>query len=185
MKPPTRVLVLRRLRRNEGYSLVELVTVMAILSIVLGGLATMFGAGVRAEMRASREFRAQQNARLALDRMRRELHCANAITATEGVPVATITVTLPAGCQGTDSSVTYATEAVSADRYRLTRAAGAGAAVQVADYLTDDTIFTYYAPASGTLGRLGVNIPVNIDPTDTTTEWRLEDDIVLRNTTRL
>ena len=82
--------LLRRLRRNGGYSLTELVTVMAILGIVLGGLATMFGAGVRAEMRASREFRAQQNARLALDRMRRELHCASAISAGGG-QVASIT----------------------------------------------------------------------------------------------
>ena len=94
-------------------------------------------------------------------------------------------MTLPAGCQGTDTSVTYATAAVSTGRYKLTRAAGAGAGVQVADYLTDDTIFTYTAPASGTLGRLAVDIPVNIDYTDTTTEWRLQDDIVLRNTTRL
>jgi prepilin-type N-terminal cleavage/methylation domain-containing protein len=177
--------LLRRLRRNDGYSLTELVTVMVILGIVLGGLATMFGAGARAEMRANREFRAQQNARLALDRMRRELHCASAISATSGVPVTTITVTLPAGCQSADTSVTYATALVSAGRYQLTRAAGAGTGVVVADYLTADTIFTYNSPASGTLGRLAVDIPVNLNPADTNTEWRLQDDIVLRNTTRL
>ncbi len=55
----------------------------------------------------------------------------------------------------------------------------------MADYLTASTPFTYYIPATGTLGRLRVDIPVNLNPTDTSTEWRLQDDIVLRNTIRL
>jgi len=55
----------------------------------------------------------------------------------------------------------------------------------VADYLTASAIFTYYVPATGTLGRLHVEIPVNLDPSDAGTEWRLVDDIVLRNTVRL
>ena len=57
---------------------------MAILGIVLVGITTMFPSGVRAETRANREFQAQQNARLALDRIRRELHCASAISAANG-----------------------------------------------------------------------------------------------------
>jgi prepilin-type N-terminal cleavage/methylation domain-containing protein len=172
-----------RLRGAAGYTLIELLTVMVILGVVLTGLTTMFTAGVRAEMRANREYRAQQNARLALDQMRRELHCASQITAASyGTAVSTITVTLPAICPGTATTVTYATQLVSANRHRLTRAANGGAAVVVADYLTSDTIFTYYVPASGTLG---VDIPVDIDTTDTSSEWRLQDDIVLRNTSRL
>lgn len=173
-----------RLGGEAGYSLIELMTVMAILGIVLAGLTTMFHAGVRAELRSSRELEAQQNARAALDRIRRELHCANALSAPNGIAVATLTVTLPAACFGSDTSVTYATETVASGRWRLRRTPGAGAAVTVADYLTASTIFTYYVPASGTLGRLRVDIPVNLNPTDTSTEWRLQDDIVLRNTTR-
>jgi hypothetical protein len=30
-----------------------------------------------------------------------------------------------------------------------------------------------------------VDIPVNVDPADAGTLWRLQDDIVLRNTSRL
>jgi prepilin-type N-terminal cleavage/methylation domain-containing protein len=176
----------RCLLRNEaGYTLIELVTVMLILALVLVGLTTMFQAGVKAEVRANRELEAQQNARSALDRMRRELHCANAISAANGVAVASVTVTLAAACAGTATTVTYATATVAANRWTLTRAADGGAAVAVADYLTADTIFTYYVPASGTLGRLRVDIPVNLNPADTGTLWRLQDDIVLRNTTRL
>lgn len=170
---------------EAGYSLTEMITVMAILGLVLSGLTAMFHAGVRAETRANREFQAQQNARLALDRMRRELHCANAITAASGTPVSSIVVTLPTVCTGADTTVTYATSTVAASRWMLTRTGDVSGATDVADYLTSSTPFTYTAPASGTLGFLSVDIPVNLNPTDTSTEWRLEDDIVLRNTTRL
>jgi len=180
-----RSLRLRHLRGEAGFSLTEMITVMAILGIVLSALAGMFHAGVRAEVRASSEFKAQQNARLALDRLRRELHCASAISATNGVPVNTVTVTLPAVCTGSDTTVTYATATVASGNWKLTRTGDSTGATDVADYLTTSTPFTYYAPASGTLGRLSVDIPVNVNPTDTSTEWRLQDDIVLRNTTRL
>lgn len=174
-----------RFRCQNGYTLVELVTVMAILGLVLAGLTTMFQAGIRAEVRASREFQAQQNARRALDRLRRELHCANAISAPNGTAVDTVTVTLPATCPGPDTTVTYATQSVASGRWQLLRTGGAGSPVAVADYLTTSVPFTYYVPATGTLGRLGVDLPVNLNPADPTTEWRLQDDIVLRNTIRL
>jgi prepilin-type N-terminal cleavage/methylation domain-containing protein len=177
--------VRRLLGCEKGYSLPEMLTVMVILGIVLGGLTAMFHAGVRAEVRANRELDAQQNARAALDKMRRELHCANAISAApEGTAVATITVTLPAACPGTDTTVTYTATNVATNRYRLTRTGSSGTPANVADYLTVGTIFTYQPPVSGELRRLSVNIPVNLDPSDTGTLWSLQDDIVLRNTTR-
>jgi prepilin-type N-terminal cleavage/methylation domain-containing protein len=175
----------RRLVCDKGYTLVELLTVLVILGVVLAGLTAMFHAGMRAEMRANKELDAQQNARAALDRMRRELHCASEISAPNGTAVATMTVTLPATCPGSDTTVTYATASVGTNRWELTRAGDSGTPVRVADYLTSGTPFTYYVPASGTLGRLEVDIPVNLDPADAGTLWRLQDDIVLRNTTRL
>jgi prepilin-type N-terminal cleavage/methylation domain-containing protein len=183
MRNSFRAALRRRLSGQAGYTLVEMITVMVILGIVLGGLTTMFHAGMTAEVRANRELDAQQNARAALDRMRRELHCASAISAANGVAVSTVTVTLPAVCTGPETTVTYATVSVGANRWRLRRT-GATAST-VADYLTSSTIFTYHVPASGTLGRLQVEIPVNINPADTRTLWRLQDDIVLRNTSRL
>jgi prepilin-type N-terminal cleavage/methylation domain-containing protein len=176
----------QRLARGEaGYTLTEMIAALAILSIVLGGLALMYQTGVRAEIRAAREVQAQQNARLALDRLRQELHCASAISATGGTPVASIAVTLPTVCTSADTSVTYATTSVATDRWRLTRTGNSTGTTNVADYLTTSTPFTYYVPASGTLGRLAVDLPVNVNPTDASTQWRLQDDIVLRNTTRL
>lgn len=169
----------RRLQAAGGYTLIELVTVMLILGIVLAALTVVFVSGTRAELNANHLFQAQQNARLALERLRRELHCASAVSPA-GAPTTSITITLPADCPSAETSVTYATVAVSADRWRLERAG-----VEVADYLVNDDVFTYYAPATGTLGRLHVDFPVNVSPSEGWKEWRLVDDVVLRNSTRL
>jgi prepilin-type N-terminal cleavage/methylation domain-containing protein len=175
----------RHLGSERGYSLTELITAMVILGIVLGALTAMFQAGMTAQVRANKELDAQRNARAALDRMRRELHCANAISAPNGTAVATVVVTLPTACPGSDTTVTYTATNVATNRWSLARTGSSGTPVDVADYLTSGTIFTYYVPASGTLGRLRVDLPVDLDPSDTGTSWRLQDDIVLRNTTRL
>jgi prepilin-type N-terminal cleavage/methylation domain-containing protein len=180
-----RRLLRQGLRGQAGHTLTELITALAIMSIVLGGLGTMFRAGMRAEVKANREVQAQQNARLALDRLRQELHCANEISAANGVAVSSISVTLPAVCRGADTTVTYTATSVATGRWKLTRTGDSSALSTVADHLSSATPFTYWAPASGTLGRLSVDIPVNVNPTDTSTQWRLQDDIVLRNTSRL
>ena len=89
---------LRRLRGDRGYTLVELLVVLAIFTTVVTALVSLFTSGAKAELDMNRRFEAQQNARLALDRMRRELHCASGITATPNTAVSSITVTLPSQC---------------------------------------------------------------------------------------
>src|SRR4029450_3256110 len=101
---------LRRLRGDRGYTLVELLVVLAIFTTVVTALVSLFTSGGRAGLAITRRFEAQQNARLALDRMRRELHCASGITATPSTPVSSITVTLPSQCpsaNGTTLTVVY------------------------------------------------------------------------------
>jgi prepilin-type N-terminal cleavage/methylation domain-containing protein len=172
---------LRRLVACErGYSLVELLQVTAILSVVLTGLTVLFVQATNAELQMNHRFQAQQAARLAVDKMRREIHCASAVT-----PVgasSSITITLPAQCPtsgGSLANIVYDTELVSANRYRLRRAG-----VTLADYITAGTAFNYTAPAVGKLGTLQVELPV--DPSAAKRNpWRLVTDIVLRNTTRL
>ena len=90
-------------RQESGYSLVELIAVMSIFLLILTGLTTLFASGARAEMDLNRRFEAQQNARLALDKLRRELHCSSGIKATNDTPLPTtpvtaIKVTLPSHC---------------------------------------------------------------------------------------
>jgi type IV pilus assembly protein PilW len=63
-----------RLRGSQqGFSLIELLLATAILGIVMSGLVALLSAGQRAYSRGSNTVDAQQNARVALDRMAREI----------------------------------------------------------------------------------------------------------------
>jgi type II secretory pathway pseudopilin PulG len=53
-----------------------MLVVLAILGTVLGGLAGVFTSALRAEVDMNQRFQAQQHARFALGKLRRELHCA-------------------------------------------------------------------------------------------------------------
>jgi type II secretory pathway pseudopilin PulG len=179
-------------RQEGGYSLVELIAVMSIFLLILTGLTTLFASGARAQTDLNRRFEAQQNARLGLDKMRRELHCSSGITATDGtaLPATTVTaikVTLLAHCPtsgGANITVVYDTALVSTNRWQLRRTKSGGSAVKVADYLTNDDIFRYYAQSTSSRARLHVDLPVNVNPNEGWKQWRLVDDIVLRNTLR-
>ncbi|MEK6276014.1 MAG: type II secretion system protein [Actinomycetota bacterium] len=179
--------VLRKLRRRlpgqAGYSLIELICVLAILGTVVGALTTLFVRATNAEFESNRRFQAQQEARIAVDKMRREVHCASAITPTGAA--ASISVTLPSQCPsvggipgGAPTTVTYAMTG-SGTRYQLRRNG-----VKLADYVTLQNTFNYTGPVSGSsLGKLRVTLPINAKPTNGR-EWRLVADMVLRNTTR-
>ena len=84
-----------RLRAQAGYSLVELLAVLAIFITVVTALTSLFVAGARSQLELNRRFEAQQNARLAPDRMRREVHCASSLTFTSA---SSVTIMLPATC---------------------------------------------------------------------------------------
>jgi prepilin-type N-terminal cleavage/methylation domain-containing protein len=176
--------MIQRLRRllgcERGYTLIELLQVTVILGVILGAVTTLFVRASIAEVDMNRRFQAQQEARLAVDRMRREIHCASLVEPAGAS--SSITVTLPAGCPtvgGAPSTVVYDTLLVSTGRYELRRAG-----LRVADYISASTVFNYTAQSTSGLGKLNVNLPVNLTPTDASKEWRLDADIVLRNTTR-
>jgi type II secretory pathway pseudopilin PulG len=181
----------RRLRGQGGLTLVELIAVMAIFMTVLTGLSMLFMSGARAELDANQRFEAQQNARLALDKLRRELHCSSGITNVDGSaltadPVAAIKVTLPAHCpsaDGVDIAVVYEMVSAGSGRWKLRRTKD-GVPVHVADHFTNDDVFTYAAQSEESRATLHVELPVNLTPNEGSKTWRLVDDIVLRNTLR-
>jgi prepilin-type N-terminal cleavage/methylation domain-containing protein len=171
---------LRRSRAEGGYTLIELTMVLAILGVVVGALTTLFVSAMNAEVDANMRFKSQQDARVAVDKMRREIHCSSGITPTGAS--ASISVSLPAQCPSAGGSATTVTYDVvgSGQRFQLRRNA-----VVLADYVTEQNAFDYTAPVTGTsLGKLRVTLPINIQPSNGLKEWRLVGDIVLRNTTR-
>jgi prepilin-type N-terminal cleavage/methylation domain-containing protein len=180
----------RRLASERGYSLIELLVTLSILGLIMSGLTVVFVSGSSAEKRLNDRFRAQSNARIAIDRMRRELRssCGTGTANTNLVQFAFST-----NCSGgtVTPTVTWCT-AGSGSRYALYRVASSTATctggVQLIDYLTSGSVFTYTAKntpdGSFTLPRVHVDLQLNVTPSDTRNRFRLVDDIVLRNSAR-
>ncbi|MDQ2983086.1 MAG: prepilin-type N-terminal cleavage/methylation domain-containing protein [Actinomycetota bacterium] len=176
-----------RLKRDQrGYTLVEMLMVMVILGIVMNGVTVLFISATRAEVDMNSRFQAQQAARVALDKVRREVHCADA--ATPAGASSSVTLTLPSYCKtySGSASVTWCTRIVSTGRYGLYRVNGATCVggVKWADYLTLSSTFNFTAQTTTSLAKLHVDFPVNVTPNRSTNAYELVDDIVLRNTKR-
>ena len=69
--------VSRRLAGERGFTLIETLVVVAILLIVLGALVDGFASVSKAEVDQTNRASDQQAARQALDRMRKDIHCAS------------------------------------------------------------------------------------------------------------
>ena len=177
--------VRERLAAEGGYSMFELLTVMVILAVVMGAITTMLVTGSNAEIDMNNRFQAQTNARLALDKVRREAHCASLVTTSVAT---TVTLTMPSQCPSAlgQTYVTWCTQA-SGSSYELWRYQGtacSGTGRREAEYLTLSGIFTYSAQSPTSLARLSITLPVNLTPSKPERVYTLNDDIVLRNSTR-
>lgn len=65
---------------KKGFSLVELMVVVVILSLVVLGLVTFFTGGVRSWITGQSQLQAQRNARQSMDIMVREIREASEVT---------------------------------------------------------------------------------------------------------
>lgn len=65
---------------QKGFTLAELLVGLAVLGLALAGLATVHESGLRAYVYGSNRVEVQQNARVALERMAREIREAQALT---------------------------------------------------------------------------------------------------------
>jgi len=177
---------LRQGRGEAGYSVVEMLTVMLIMSVVFAGITTVFVGGSKAQADQDRRFQAQLSTRLALDKIRRDIHCASDVT-----PYASnsLTLKLSSGCGG---DVSWCTAAVSGytNRYRLYRELGTSCSssngVMLADYLTNGNAFPAFAHAAGCgcLASVEVDFAVSLKGS-TVDAYELTDTIYLRNSTRI
>jgi prepilin-type N-terminal cleavage/methylation domain-containing protein len=174
-----------------GYSLIELLTTMAILSVVLGGITTLFVAGSNADSDLNRRYQAQTAARLSLDRIRRDGHtsCGLAVGYTASkVTLLTYDNATPPVCNVATNTWCTLGSGSNYSLYRLVGSVACTAGPKYADHLTSGSIFgftTQNSPAgSYTLARLHVDLPVNLTPAKTVNAYRLVDDIAFRNSPR-
>lgn len=187
--------MLRLAGGEQGYTLIELLVTMVILSTVLAGLTTVFVSGSNAEAQLNRRFQAQQSARMGLDRMRSDIHCASAaqaqtINTYPGLKLAV------GNCYSATPTISWCAVLVTSTppRYALYRSTATGATtctstdtgkLLIADYLTTSSAFTTATIPQYTLQRVGVDVKVSVNPTTSTAEvYELTDSIVARNATR-
>jgi type II secretory pathway pseudopilin PulG len=185
--------------------LTELLTVLVILTIVLSGLTALFVSATKSEVDLRKRFEAQQEARIAMDALRREVHCASAITQTGASH--TVSLTLATGCPSGSGTVTWCTVSAGTNRYQLYRKTGATCDTtgkRYADYLVPDPsgsnpttecttptspaklcVFEYFPATTTTRAKLGVELPVDSDPADQRQSYKLIDALVLRNSSFL
>jgi hypothetical protein len=159
--------------------------------VVLGGLTTVFVSGTHAEMDVNLRFQAQQNARLALSRIRSDAHLAGCTgTGTNATSISFYSAAAaPGSCTGT-ATVTWCTagSAQLANRWTLYRQAGGSCSSStgtfVADYLTTNGLFTTNVPTTGSGQRTSVTVsfPVSTNRTSANLDrYTLSDTLVLRN----
>ena len=188
--------------------MVEMLTVLAIMGVIVGGVATIFVAGINADADQTRRYQAQQDVRVSLAKMTREIHAACTISApnTYNTWTNSVTIYVPAdSCASGARSVTWCTKA-SGSLYALYRGVGttcASATTQYADFVTAANVFVYLPPnshlatsaslgggtgagailtqdASYVLPRLHVGLTVNRNATKHDA-YTLVDDIAFRN----
>jgi type II secretory pathway pseudopilin PulG len=162
-----------------------MLTVLVIMGVVMAGITDVFVSGSKAQIDQDSRFQAQLATRLALDKIRKDIHCASDVT-----PFATnsVTLKLPSGCGG---DVSWCTVAVSGftNRYRLYRQPGTScgtSGTMVADYLTSAAAFPQFSHTVGCscLASLRVDFAVS-NKGSTADAYELTDTVFLRNSTRL
>ncbi|HXG75723.1 MAG TPA: prepilin-type N-terminal cleavage/methylation domain-containing protein [Gaiellaceae bacterium] len=173
-----------RLAEERGFTLIELLTALSMLVIVVTALSAALVSAGNAERDMNRRFGSQINARLALDMLRREVHCAASVTGAADEIQIVLGNRCPTAAGGT--TVRWCAEG-SGTRYALYRQLGASCSTSGAkrvDYLTTNALFAITASSSSSLAYVTVTLPVNTNPASGRPDYRLTDDIVLRNSTR-
>jgi len=174
---------------------------MAVLLIILVPLTASYASAINAQADQTRRFDAQEAARQALDRMRKDIHCAHGVTdpydndsGGQTIVMTETNVTGTAECPGlletNASAVQWCTIPVvgATDRYQLYRendpnnACDGDASTFMVDYLTQADLWASPTCVSTQYPTVQVTMPVNVDPVShASSTYTLGDKIALRN----
>jgi prepilin-type N-terminal cleavage/methylation domain-containing protein len=179
---------------EDGYTLVELIVVMAILGTVLAGLTTVFVGGSAAEIDLNRRYQAQQQGRLALNQIRSDVHCASAAQAqTIGTyPGLKLNVTK---CYSSTPTISWCVVPVTTTpaRYAVYRSTATSnicttsdtTRTFITDYLTTGTgVFTTGSISQFALQTVAIDFKISVNPTTSKDVYELTDSVVARNAPR-
>jgi prepilin-type N-terminal cleavage/methylation domain-containing protein len=165
----------RLTEEERGITLIELLIVMVLMGILLGGLANVLVSGTRAQYDMDSRLNAQQSARGALDRIEYEGRCSTSATIVNSG--AGVTFSLPSQCTHASGTVTWCV--VSGILKRFTTAGCTGTGMIFVRYLTSATPFSLHT-VTGNLPQLVANLVTN--PTSAAANrFAITDSITLRN----
>src|SRR5688500_5376098 len=137
---------------------------MSILATVMASVSFLLISATNSEVDMNRRFQAQTEARLGLDRLRREVHCAQSVAISSAGAVATLTIPDTCPTAAGLTALTWCTRA-NGNRWDLWRYEGSscsGTGRKWAGSINQATVFTYTAQSASSLAYLGVNLPVNV-----------------------
>jgi prepilin-type N-terminal cleavage/methylation domain-containing protein len=190
-----------RLIGQAGYTLVETLVVMSLLVIVIGSIADAFSSASKTEVDQTSRASDQESARLTVQRLRRDIHCASSAQVQQtrdalGNPVTPVGYTLslavdPGICLAVTTSASNTVQWCTVQKdgagqrfgvYRtISGNCNATDAVFQVDYVTTAQIWSMVCPPTQ-LQAVAVNMPVNRDPIIRAGRtYTLQDTIALRN----
>jgi prepilin-type N-terminal cleavage/methylation domain-containing protein len=168
-------------KSQSGFTLIELMVVLVILSLIILGLVTFFTGGARSWVAGQSQLTAQRNARQAMDRMVREIREGKEIK--NGSINDTIIVSIPALGSEDAYDVTYSL-------FNSTIKRGTISLIDNV-LISGEDIFEYYdssginydPPDSTTLpiiSKVHINLKIDVDD-DGNPDITLNTDVNLRN----
>ncbi|MBV8258610.1 MAG: prepilin-type N-terminal cleavage/methylation domain-containing protein [Actinobacteria bacterium] len=167
-----------RLRDEHGFTITELIVAMVVGLIVMTGVVQIMVSGMRTSADATARIAAQQNARLALDRLEYEARCATSATVVGGG--AGISLVLPAQCSHGTGNVCWGVASGVLTRYPSSSCSGANR-VFVRN-VTSAAPFSLQL-VTGDVPRL--QIQLSVDTTNRASDaLTVNDTITLRNAPR-
>jgi Tfp pilus assembly protein PilW len=185
-----------RLTREEGQTVIELITTMAMLSFVMAGVAILFTSGLHAQTDMDQRFQAQQNARLALTSMRSDIRnsCvapqvyatpASSTVLASGVYGAKVVLASACSAGVATSNITWCVDSsTGAAPFGLYRQTGTACAynngVKRADQLKTSADFAL-STTSGQRPQLALSFPVDANLSTTNGVYTLSDTVMARN----
>ncbi|HEV2590249.1 MAG TPA: prepilin-type N-terminal cleavage/methylation domain-containing protein [Gaiellaceae bacterium] len=171
---------MKRLGAENGQTLVELLVAMGLMAIVMVGIVNIFVSGGRAGADANARIDAQQNTRLAIDRLEFEGRCAAIATLLNSG--AGVKFTIPTQCaHTTTTAVSWCVVSGVLERFAGASCAAGTPQVFIRG-VTSATPFSLPTAPSGDLPTLAVALTIDTSR-DAGTAATLDDTITLRNAT--
>lgn len=163
-------IMLRYVKNKKGFSLIELMVTLALLSMITIGLVTFFGGGIRSWITGNSQLRSQREARMAMDMMVKEMRSGESATLNSNQ---SITINIPPLGENDDYIVTFSWSGNNGDPLQRTVNGTSNDSP-----LTTLTISNLSFDKNG--NRIDIILEMNLDD-DEKPDITLETNVFLRN----